>query len=397
VDVSVDEDDFQPWRDALDQREALAALVQGPLPAPPAVIGRLRERLPRAVVAALTEVALARRRVTAKWPSLGDVVADREGVEQACPERTALHTARRFAALDPAPSHVIDLCSGIGVCAWALGRAAPVLAVDASPLRAWMTRENAGCAVACADVTTLRLRGRVVHIDPSRRAGGRRRHRYADYRPGPAFLAELLEANPDGALRLGPGVDFAELPDLGRREVEVVAEPQGLVQATLWSGRLALHPGQRTATRLPEGASLTGVPGPIPSDPLGRYLFAVDPVVERADLVGALAEQTGLGALHPEVGLLTGDARVSSPWLLPFEVLADMPWKEKRARAWLREHGAGQVEVKTRGVREDAGALQRRLQAKLRGDEAFVLFLVRLGRSPRALLARRLTGEESST
>ncbi|MEM1209646.1 MAG: hypothetical protein AAGI54_10300 [Planctomycetota bacterium] len=45
---------------------------------------------------------------------------------------------------------------------------APVLALDADPARALMTRHNAGCPVACADIANLRLAGRPFHLDPAR-------------------------------------------------------------------------------------------------------------------------------------------------------------------------------------------------------------------------------------
>lgn len=64
-----------------------------------------------------------------------------------------------------------------------------------------------------------------------------------------------------------------------------------------------------------------------------------------------------------------------------------MPWIEKRVRAWLREHRAGVVEVKTRGRAVDPDALQNRLRGG--GDEPYVVFVLRLGRAIEAIIARR--------
>ncbi|GIW72318.1 MAG: hypothetical protein KatS3mg102_1860 [Planctomycetota bacterium] len=280
----------------------------------------------------------------------------------------------------------------------ALAAVLPTYAFDRLPLRAWMAARNAGCPAAAADVTTLRLRGEVFHLDPARRAEGRRLHRYAQLRPGPAFIERLLAANPTGAIKLGPGVELAELPLAGERELEVIGEGRGLVQAVLWAGRLARQPGARTATRLPAGRSFSARPAPVPLAPLGRYLHAVDPAIERAGLLGALAAELGLGALHPRVALLSAERIHASPWLVPFEVLEAMPWGERRVGLALRALGAGRgrLEVKTRGFAEHASALARRLGRRLgEGGALLTLFVVRLERSPLAIIARRCRRPEA--
>ena len=119
-----------------------------------------------------------------------------------------------------------------------------VKGVDLDPVRAWMSAVNARCQTQVADVTSLELNGEVFHLDPSRRAegpgAGGRAWRVEDYRPGVPFMQRLLETCPDGAIKLGPGVEFDRLPSPRNTEIEVINEGGTLVQAVLWAGRLCL-------------------------------------------------------------------------------------------------------------------------------------------------------------
>jgi hypothetical protein len=118
-------------------------------------------------------------------------------------------------------------------------------------------------------------------------------------------------------------------------------------------------------------------------------VFSVDASVERAGLMGLLARELGLVALHPSLGLLTGNELVESPFLTPFRLIERMGWREKKVREWLRANDAGIVEVKTRGRAVDPD----KVQAALRGDGAtpYTLFVLRFDRRVEALIARRVS------
>jgi hypothetical protein len=360
-----------------------------------AAIEGLRRHWPVELVAAAVELTLARRKARRKFPHADELVADVAGVEQATSHLVAEHKARRYAAL---PTHqrsraVVDLCCGIGGDAMSLTRVAAVRGIDVSPLRAWMTARNAGCPAEAADVRSRPLDGAIFHLDPARRSAlrtERRFWRYEDCEPGPDFIERLLRTCPDGAIKLGPGVDFDALPPGEDREVEIINERGTLVQAILWCGRLALHAGARTATRLPESLSCTGVPRPWPRPPVGgfgRFLVLVDPAVERAGLAGVVCRTLPVDEVHPGLGVLTSDEPVDDPWLTMFEVLARMPWRIERIGAWLEANGAGVVEVKTRGGAIDPDDVQRRVRGS--GAASFTLFGLRLDRKLVAVITRR--------
>lgn len=359
----------------------------------------LRESWGGELVSIALELVEARRRAAAKFPGQVNLVADIAGVEQATGALTAGHKARRFERL--APERVHDLCCGIGGDALALAAVAPTRAYDISPLRAWMCGENLGRAGSaadcrCGDVEALGLEGVTVHIDPSRREGdlqgrgsGRRAWAYRDYRPGPDFIRALLEKNPDSAVKLGPGVDVEELPELDRMEVEFIQESGRLVQAVLWSGRLAENPGQHTATLLPRGAQVSGTQCPPPCDPgrgLGRWIAAPALSLERSGLVGHLCREHGLAEIVPGLGLLTAPSAAPDPWFTSYEVLESMPWRPRKVAAWLAARDAGVVDVKTRGGAVDPEQARKQLRGK--GANHFMVFVLRLGKKVVAAICR---------
>jgi hypothetical protein len=351
----------------------------------PATITRLRKLAEDELVRAAIELTIARRKAADKFDHAERLIADPVGVEQATSLDVARHKAQRFAAAGI--DHVVDLCCGIGGDAMAIGEKLSVTCVDRDPVRAWMAHHNADCPAACADVTTLQLGGAAYHIDPDRRAGGRRAWRLEDCEPGPEFLHTLTG---DGAMKLSPAVEFDSLPGAGG-EVEIINRRGTLVQAVLWTGRLARH--DRTATRLDDNTitSLHGSPRPMPLTTPQRYLLAIDPAVERAELIGELCDQLNLAAIHPRLGLLTAGAPVDNPWLTGFELLHTLPWHAtnlKKIKGVLRDLDAGLVDVKTRGKTVDPD----RVSPKLRGggNQHLTVFVLRMDHKHTAFVTRRL-------
>ena len=360
---------------------------------------RLRDRWGGGLAAAALELVAARRSGAAKFPSLPGLVGDVAGVEQATGFLVAQHKAARFSRL--APSRIYDLCCGIGGDALALAAVAHTRAFDVDPLRAWMCGRNleeAGLAgeSCCEKVEGLALEGEVVHIDPSRReedhAGGGRGRRawsYRDYRPGPEFIETLLARNPDSAVKLGPGVRIDDLPLSENSELELIEDSGRLVQAVLWSGRLALNPGQHTASLLPLGEHLSGRPAPLPCSAAAgpeQWIAVAAPSLERAGLLAGACDDHGLVELAAGLGILTGASPAPEPWFKSYEVLEAMPWRPRKVAAWLAGRSAGIVDVKTRGGAVNPEEARKKLRGK--GDSPFVVFVLRLGRKVAAVICK---------
>jgi len=341
----------------------------------PATVTRLRKLGDAEAVRRAIDLTLARRKAGAKFDRADALIADAAAVEQATGAAVARHKSRRFA--EAGVDAVVDLCCGVGGDAMALADAADVTLIDHDVERVWAARHNVEritgrhCPAAACDAADLRLADRVFHFDPSRRSGGRRLHRYDDYRPGPAFIDALLARCPTGAIKLGPGVDLDALP---AGEVELISEAGSLVQAVLWTGRLARH--QRSATVLPAGRTLNGSPDAFPPiAPIGDHLLAVDPAVERAGLIAALCDHLGAACVHPALGLLTADRPIASPFVTTYRHLETLPWRPRKIKDWLADHDAGIVTIKTRDKVVDPD----RLQADLRSEGAtpYTLFILR--------------------
>ena len=372
-----------------------------------AEVSALRRRWPEAVVSAAIEAARARKRAAGKLhPQLIErLVADEQGVMVASSTLAGTHKAARFSRAGHRVA--FDLCCGIGADAFELVRAGlEVTAVDLDPSRALMARHNVRCDVAISNCDSedwsAHVQGHLVHLDPSRRDGGRRLHRYEDYRPGPEAIARLIHAAGGACVKLGPGVRFSDLPSSADAYVELLSEHGRLTQALLWTGslaRIALIPsGHRAATRLPGGACFHAEPGPLiepdrwyegdgPKRPILDYVYDADPSLERGELLGPFAERAELRPVHPAVGVLTGDTKVDSQWLTRYEVIASMPWRRKAVKAELRTLDAGLVTVKTRGKAVDTDAMQRELRGP--GVAALTVFVLRLGDKLTAIITRR--------
>jgi len=383
---------MQTWLELLERDHLIQAAAARTTLDDVAVNAELRRLGDADLVRAAIELVSARRKASGKLRHADRIVADVAGVEQATGSDVAQHKAQRFAGLGP--RRLVDLCCGVGGDAMALAEVADVLLVDRDPNRTWCARYNVQLATertrpaAAADVAGLHLRHEVFHLDPSRRNERGRRHRWADYQPGPDFIAELLAANPTGATKLGPGVDVDALP---AGEVEFISNAGSLVQAVLWTGDLR-RDVSRSATLLRDGTAvrtLSGEPTPPPIVAPGRYLFSTDAAVERGGLLGNLCREHDAGMIHPALGLITSDAMLDDAWLTGFELLEVVPWRQRKVRDWLRQHGAGVVEVKTRDKAVDPDHVQRDLRGK--GDTSYTVFVLRFDRQVRALITRRLT------
>lgn len=370
-------------------------------------------RLARAHGAAYARaaVALARGRAAAagKFADAARLFCDHAAAEQASAEAVARHLAARFAG----SRYVADIGCGMGGDALAIAAAAPgarVLAVDVDPARLAMLAANAAVRGVAARVEPLAadvanpawaLPGDVdaAWCDPGRRDSGGRQLRPERWSP-PLARALALTAPRDSlrgaGVKLAPGIDTALLP--AEDEAEFVSLGRTLRAAVLWRGSLARASGvARTATVLPAGVSLAGVPerGTVPLRAPGAYLYDPDPAVGRAGLVGLLAEQIEAWQLDAEIAYLSSDAAVETPFARRLRVRAWLPFAERRLLDVLRAAGVARVEVTRRGSPVETNALERRLNAALRnrdgarGGSVAVVVLTRVDGAHTAIVCER--------
>jgi THUMP domain-like len=350
-----------------------------------ALAQRLRARYPAELVRSALAQHELRERARAKFSRPHRMFLTRAGLEQSSSESIARHRAARYRPFE----RVADLCTGIGGDLLALAAGRQSMAVDLDPVHLRMARHNAEAhgatdlTAACADVRTLRLDALPpAFIDPARRASGRRLPAGVSEPPLGWCLA-LADHVAQVGIKAAPGLPLELVP--AGWEVELIADGRDLKEAVLWSPALATT--SRRATLLPGGDSLVAAPGPpVGCAEPGAFLLDPNPAVTRAGLVEDLARALDAWKLDRQVGFLSADRPIATPFGRLLEVEASLPWSLKRLRALLRSRGAGAVEIRKRGSAVDVEELRRRLD--LSGDRQLTVVLTRVLDRPWMLVCR---------
>ncbi len=363
------------------------------------IASRLRQNLLPEQAQAVLETVLLRQLGAAKFSRAAEMYFVREALEQASSEVVAAHRAERFAAVGF--ERLADLGCGIGGDALALAKKAHVIGVEWDPVRLAMAQENVRVYGRAAHFQPLQsdllelspLPVQACFFDPARRDEyGRRLFSVYEYRPPLSLIDRWREGMAGTAVKISPGVDYAELPD--EAEVEIISLNGEVKEAVLWFGDL--HSGaNRRATLLPEGYTLTNADlpdAPIPtSEPLA-YLYEPDKAVIRAHLVEALATELDAFKLSDDIAYLTAAASQPTPFARCFAIEDSFPFQLKRLRHYLRQHDVGQVTVKKRGSPLEPESLQRQL--RLKGSQHRIVFLTQVKGETAVLIGHEVKHEQ---
>ena len=373
-------------RDAVKQAEQLD-------PNRPSDVAKLRKVCAAAEARAVLELVELRGRGKQKFSRADRMYFDRVGYEQSSDEVSAGYKARRMER-NASSGPVLDLCCGIGGDTIALAAGQEVWAVEGSRLRVRMTDLNLrayerrkSARLVCGNVRDIKLIGGAFHLDPDRRARGKRGLRLEDLEPGVDFVNELLAAIPSGVIKLSPAVEYKELPWPG--ELEMISVAGECKQLLVWTG--VFVESRLRATVLPEGASLTEEgEGRYEVSPVGRYVYDPDPAVTRLRLLPQLAGKCELDFLAPGQIVLTCDERISTPFATCYEVEEVSPFHQAKLHKHLQDRAVGAVAIKPRGLKVDVDELSQALSG--RSGPPRVVFLLRLERKVVAVVARRVKG-----
>ncbi len=234
---------------------------------------------------------------------------------------------------------------------------------------------------------------KAVFFDPARRASsGKRLHHIEAYQPPLSLIQEWEHSLV--AVKLSPGVDLDQLAD-HPGEIEFISVEGDLKEAILWRGEG--FSGLR-ATRL----TTTGVlhyPNPnrdpltpaALSSPRG-WLLEPDPAILRAGLVGGLAADLNGWQLDATIAYITTEERPASSWVRAWRVREWLPFNMKKLKAYLREHGFGQVTIKKRGFPMTPEEVLAAL--KPRGENACTLVMTRWAGQPIVIVCDDFTPEQ---
>lgn len=355
----------------------------------------LRQKLPKTRAQAVLETAVLRHHAVTKFSRAEEMYFVRAALEQSSAEVVARHRARRFAALGC--KQIADLGCGIGGDAIALAAHAEVTGVEWEPVRLAMAQENV-CAYGLgdrfhplqADLLSLTPLAQMdaLFFDPARRdEQGRRFFSLAQYQPPLSLIDEWRRVVADTAVKISPGVDYAELPT--DAEVEFVSLDGEMKEGILWYGRF--HSGvARRATLLPGGHTLTtaDLPAePIPSTAPKAYLYEPDSAVIRAHLVQAVADKLSANQIDDEIAYLTAETAVPTPFARCFAIEDYFPFQLKRLRHYLRARQVGSITVKKRGSPLEPDKLQRQLRLSGPKENHRFLFLTHILGEPSVVIA----------
>lgn len=362
---------------------------------PLAIQESFRGMFPEKIARAMGELRALRRRGAQKFARGLDMYYTKPQLEQSSSEPVADYRAGRFAAAGEKEIH--DPCCGIGADALALARAGlRVHAADRDEVALHFARANA--EIHGAQGLDFRLAdcaeepppaGGAIYLDPARRRGSRRIIRPEEWSPPPPAVARALEGRSSAALKLSPAVDLDELlehfpaPD----EIEVISYLGEAKETVFWYGKAAGGEPRR-ATILPSGDTYAGAEhAQAEVGELGAWIYDPDPALVRAGLLGGFAAEHGLHVLDPEIGYLSGPKRVDSPFVDAFRVLAHETLDPRKMRAALREHGAGELAIRKRGIAERPQTLAQRFLPKKFGDRSLTLIATRIGDRHLGILA----------
>jgi hypothetical protein len=354
------------------------------------LVEKLRRQYDAALVTAAVTQASLRHRAVAKFGDDAErMYFTPDGLEQATRSTVGSHRAQRIATTLPGSS-LVDLGCGIGGDLISAARAGlRVVGVERDPATAATARANLAALglpgeVIVGDAESVDVTPYdVVFADPARRADGRRVFDHNAYSPPWSFVTELLTRT--ACVKVAPGIPHDAVPD--GVEAEWVSDAGEVKEAALWSG--SLYGGSaRRATLLPSGVSVSEAPE-AESGPVGQYIYEPDGAVVRAGLVTAVAAAVDGWLLDPRIAYVTAGALVATPLASAYEVVEQLPYKEKVLRSWVRTHNIGTLEIKKRGVDLDPAQLRKKLAPK--GSAAATLIITRIGRDAVAYSCHRVS------
>lgn len=387
---------------SLEQLEYLASpeareFLEMELPKDPLAAQKtLRKKVSSTFALAIGVLRVVRKKALDKFPQemAQKILGSNTMIQQASSMMVAKYKAaavsERFDVKE-----LVDICTGLGVDAIASGLAGiETKSYDASPEAVYCAKYNAelfnltNCHFETADAAAIDIPAdAIVHVDPDRRATGRRSVHLKDYSPAEEFLVELTAKTAGGVMKLSPALPREELEVFGDIDVEYVSTNNVCRQLLLW------WPGQGNvkATVVRDDSTAESI---VAADELadvredfGRFVIEPDHAVLAASATDALAIKLGAWKLADQLVWLFSDSPADTPLARSFEIISHVPGRVSDVVKELRKNDAGQVELKTRGVQLNTDALQKKFSGK--GSERLTVLWCRVGHKQHAFICKR--------
>ncbi len=392
------------WIESVEFAETLAELTTQPVTH--RTLLRLRRRFERSQAELLFEIAQVRAVAHRKFSQGREMLMTRRGWEQSSGQVVGSWKARRFQQT----MRVIDLCCGVGGDALALaGAADEVAVVDRDPLMVAMTRANCGvydrsCAagiVASCEELSLATNW-VWHLDPDRRPEENRTVHLEKMTPRGAWIRELVQRCPTGALKLAPATEFPT-DWASNAEATWISHNGECRQLVLWFGELARHRARRVAVRLDTAGEVhewIGADDKVTekrvrlTTHVGSLVMELDPALLAAGLAADFLCRHEFTGLTRGGGYATTDELAPSvaPWVQAYTVDTVLPLRLPAVEKWLRKSRLYLGEVKQRGTDVRPHEWLKRLGRRRLSGDARTLLAMRVGDRAIAVIGERVVG-----
>ena len=353
---------------------------------------KLRDTYDKDLVRAALSVHEGRQRAGGLLPNANQLWLTRIGLEQCTALEVATHKAKRFSNSDS----VFDLCCGVGVDASAIAEHAKVTAIDVAAAMCLRTEWNAtiwnradNIQTQCTDVTDIDWCGKVVHVDPDRRAeSDRPTKRLELYQPDLVWMQQLTRKAAGGGIKISPASNFMQ--KFSGCEIELISLKGECREATVWFGSMAGEHAFR-ATALPSGESISADPlsawtNVVPA--AAEYIFDPDPAIVRSGLIDVMAEHYSMQRLDAEEEYLTSMECVSSGFVTAFRIEAVLSGNIKDLKQFLRKDPSTHYEVKCRRIPTNADGVRRQLPTGTAAPR--VIFFARIAGRSTILVTERV-------
>lgn len=325
-------------------------------------------------------------------------------------------TAHFKAQLIPPRTRVIDACCGAGADAVALAHHHPVCALDQNPVCVALAKGNISSHALEAEVIQRTASPEIIqshdwlHIDPDRRASGRKSLNAEDFSPPIEDTIRMAQRAAGAMIKVAPRTEtmgFEQAMDGGlrlwtgwggecRQQLLLVGDALAAATAKLGiaaqSTRMAIGLDKHSPydEQLANSTTYAGVVEESSvAERAGRFVYDLSPMLHAAELQGSWANAHGLAAIGNAQGYFTSDQRLSNNLVQGFEVVEEVGWDDRKVRRCLRALQAGNVEVKCRLLTLDANRYQKRYSQP--GGNPVTILVTRLGNRTRAILTRRLS------
>ncbi len=339
--------------------------------------------------AAVMTMRSLRKRARGKFPEqiAGLLLATDKLLQQASSLRLAVYLGRMMTGFF-GTRHVVDICCGLGADAIGMALAGhTVEGIDNAPAAVFCARHNARVAAVrdrctfrqCSAEDLLIPDRAVVHVDPDRRVDGRGAANLLRHRPGKEYLLSLIRNTRAGCMKLSPLLDSRTLDVPVQTRCEYIGEEGRCRQLLVWWPGDELDAVGNCATVVsgePESpvseTIAAGRSGAAPTGEAGKWLLEPAPPLVAAGAVDDLAARYGLWRLQRAVPWLSGERDVHTSLAGTYRILSRCPGRARSVAQELQQFDAGEIAVKTSGLKLDTDRLQRKLRGN--GRRSLVLF-----------------------